>query len=331
MRFFTFIIALFYVISAYSQIPRTPFTGNHLTKVPNAASSVITIYNEYETTKEHKYNVVYKHDGNSVSYGNGYTDIVVDFNNSGQIVKYQELLYGILDEYAYDEKGRILENWNHASKKHYYYTETGTDSIVCWNYVASLGKWYKVSKEEIKYNDNGYKNLHYNFNNDTDTYEYWFTSEYVLDEQKNVIEEREIDRSQANKWTYTYTDKGYIYTVYQPASTPFCRREYIFNDKGDLKKEIYSEWMSNSYWFPVIITTYDYDYSTGITLVENEKETIKINGNFVRIETKEQGTIAVYSINGACIQKSFGPLKVRLEPGIYIAKIVDKSQKILIR
>ena len=43
MRFFTFIIALFYVISAYSQIPRTPFTGNHLTKVPNAASSVITM------------------------------------------------------------------------------------------------------------------------------------------------------------------------------------------------------------------------------------------------------------------------------------------------
>ena len=333
MKRFIFLFLLFInFICVYSQIQETPFSGFYQTVVPNAISCVITIQNEYESDKEKQYNINYIREGNIVKYGNGYTDIVVEYNDKGQIAKYKELLYEISEEYVYDEKGRILETIsNDIHKKHYYYTETNTDSIVYWDYVASTDTWYKTSKDEIIYDLSGYKDFFYNYNNETGNYDYYFTKEYLLDELNRIVEIKETDRLENNKWTYAYTENGFIYTVYQPASSAFCRTEYIFNENNDLSKSIYSEWTKNLYWNPVITTTYDYEYTTGLSKLKAPEVDIKINDNRLCINNPQKVDIAIYDMSGCKIFETKKDVNIALLVGFYVIRYGDQSKKIVVK
>ena len=304
-------VLLLYALSAKPQIPQTPFSGNFLTKVPDAESVIISIHNEYERVKDTRKQIVFQREGNSVTYGNGYTDLVVEFDANGRIARFQELLYGGDEWYSYDDDGRILEVANSNRRTRYYYTNSGTDSIVSWNYVQTLDVWYLTEKEEIKYDNTGYKVSHYQYNNENKQYTYWFTSQYTFDDEKRLTEVRELDRQQSNRWTYAYTDNGYIYTVYQNSPSPFCRTEYIFNENGDLSKTIYSEWMNGSYWFPAITTTYEYKYNeTGIG---------------------ETGAIInLYTANGSKVVSAKGILSIELLPGLYLVEVAGHSRKIFV-
>ncbi|MBQ8224923.1 MAG: hypothetical protein IJZ86_06205 [Bacteroides sp.] len=333
MRILSFLLLfLCGAAEAYSQLQNTPFSGNHQTKVPAAESCIITIIHEYDTPKEKHYNIEYIREGNKVTYGNGYTDIMVEYNSSGQIIRYKELFYNIEEEYIYDQEGRILEVLGTASKKHYYYTGTFTDSIVSWNYAAPVSTWYKTGKEEIIYTETGYNDVHYTYNNESNSYAYWFTAEYVLDELQRVIEIKESDRSQNNRWTYEYTKNGCIYTVYQPAASAFCRTEYTYNSDGDLIKTIYSEWMNNSYWFPVITTTYEYNFLTAINKVKQEPLgiDIKVVGKNLCVHSDSEVSIELYNLQGKVIKRATADLEVSLARGLYILKAGNLSRKISI-
>ena len=333
-RFLSLFFLFINFICVYSQIQETPFSGFYQTVVPNAMSCVITIQNEYESEKEKQYNIDYIREGNIVKYGNGYTDIIVEYNDKRQIAKYKQLLYEISEEYVYDEKGRILETIsNGVHKTHYYYTETNTDSIVYWDYVALTDTWNKTSKNEITYDQSGYKVLIYNFNNETGNYDYWFTKEYLLDELDRIIEVKETDRLENNKWTYTYTENGFIYTVYQPASSAFCRTEYIFNENNDLSKSTYSEWTKNSYWNPVVTTTYEYDYTTGLSKlnVSEVDINININGKQLYINNPEKVDIAIYDMSGCKICEITKDVNIALPIGFYVIHYGDQSKKIVVK
>ena len=329
-----FLICIMEFEYVFSQVQNTPFSGNYQTKVPNASSCVISIRNEYESIKEKQYKIDYIRNGNTVKYGNGYTDIIVEYNTLGQVVKYEELLYEIKEEYIYDEKGRILEiNGNNRSRTHYYYTETNTDSIVSWNYIKSTDSWVKYQKNEIIYNESGYKCVYYNFNNDTGNYDYLFTSEYILDELKRVIEIKELDRSENNRWTYSYTENGYVYTVFQPASTAFCRTEYLYNENGDLTKTIYSEWMNNSYWYPAITTSYNYDYFTGISNLSDSKTDVDISiySNSIHINNPNNINIILYDMSSKKVAETNKGQTISLPSGMYVIQYSNQTKKIIIK
>lgn len=337
------IIALFSIITfglnAQVAIPFTPFTGFYNNVRVLANKAYFKQYTKFEVLKESQ--ITYKHskDGlnDTIYYDNGYIDFISyypdgkmkSYKNS---VRYNPHKYNIEEYYNYDNQERILEIKTPVSIQHFYYTNTGIDSIIRMDYNKIQNKYVPAYKDIVLYFENGYKYRSYQYiieeNRYTDNPK---QSEMFFDEEGRITEvigENSTDLEEK----YIYSENGYTHIAYR-YSIPYSKNDYCFNENGYLIKESLYFWVANDqYWSLDFTAEYDYSYEpTAHEHIEMQSDRIYSSNGSIVIESNNTSIAEIYSITGILIKRfklEPGVIQIPVGRGFYIVSMNNRSIKI---
>lgn len=318
---------------------------NNLISAPKVplVSTVTIDYTHIYDNKEHViYNFEYEWTQNNtnVNFEDQWNEYSAVLNTNGDVIYYEgksktyPYPYECQDTYEYDSQHRVIKKESSGNSRTLaYYTNTDTDSIVTFLYDDYLGKWLKTGKEDVKYFDSYVDRELYRFNNETKNYEYRFTNRNYINSEYRIIKSIDIDSSAGSVYEYTYEKNGYIeFITYFGNDHASFKKEYLFNERGDITSYHYYEWFNGSYWKPCIMIEYSYNYiATSIENIEIE-EKFTIHGH--KILFKEDTEVSICTLNGVILfqgivaQGQFISLPSKQQ--LYILKIGDRVHKVVL-
>lgn len=312
-------------------------------EIPLVSRVTIDYTNVYENKEHVIYDFEYKWTQNNtnVVYEDLWNDYYAILDSNGDVVYYESKSktypypYQIQDTYEYDSQHRVIKRESGESLRTIaYYTNSDTDSVVTWSYESFLGDWLKIEKEEIKHSDSYFDRVFYTYNNETKSYDYKFTNRNYLDSEGRVVKSMDIDSSSGSIYEYIYEENGYTELItYYGGSHASFKKEYVYNNEGDVKSYYYYEWVYDSYWEPCILTEYTYNYITALREEVELDRDFSIRGCDLLFADNIDDEVSIYTIKGICVFKGKVPrgkiISLPAEDSIYILRIGNKVCKIL--
>lgn len=313
-------------------------------QVPLVSTVTIDYTHVYENKLHEVYTFEYEWTQNNtnVTFEDQWNKYYAEMNANGDVVYYEgksktyPYPYSCKDSYEYDSLHRVIKKEsNENSRTLAYYTNTNNDSIVSGSYNDFVGKWIKITKEEIKRTDSYFDRIYYTFNNDTQSYVYRFTNRNYIDSKGRVVKSMDIDSSSGCVYEYSYIENGYTELItYYGSSHASFKKDYIFNGQGYISSYYYYEWFNGSYWKPCIMSEYTYDYIT-VSIEKNEKgKLFSIQGYNILFEVDADTEVSIYTLKGINIfhgKVSCGSvISLPSHEQLYVLKIGNKVFKIII-
>ena len=312
-------------------------------EIPHVSCVTIDYTNVYENKEHVIYNFEYKwtQDNTNVVYEDLWNDYYAIFDTNGDVVYYESKSktypypYQIQDTYEYDSQHRVVKRESGESVRTVaYYTNSDTDSVVTWSYESLLGDWLKIEKEEIKHSDSYFDRAFYSYNNETQSYDYKYTNRNYLDSEGRVVKSMDIDSSAGSTYEYIYEENGYTELItYYGGNHANFKKEYVYNNEGDVKSYYYYEWVNDSYWKPCIMTEYTYNYIAALIEDVEQDRDFYIQGYDLLFAGNIDIEASIYTLKGVCIFSGKVPcgkiISLPAKDSIYILKIGNRVCKIV--
>lgn len=268
----------------------------------------------------------------------------IKYNVDGTMASYSSPVNNWNDKYTYTDDGRIakIEGYNNENKntsRHIYSYDNSTITKMAYNYSEVYDKFFLVYKDVFEYDSDYIKQSEYSYNYETDKWDHPHISISKLDHQGRVIEFG-YDKNGEYIWEhrYTYTNNGYKATLKYPGDI-YVRREYTFNEQGDLIKVLWYEGSDVNDLRLSTTTEYTYTYSN-----PTSNENIKQQG--YKVYSTENGLViennmgnsnikaSIYAITGQLLRTisiSNNRTEIPLSSGIYIVAICNQSHKVMVK
>lgn len=329
------------IANAQFEIPFTPFLDNYMAKITKANKVHVKQYNNYEILNE--YDVYYQYSLDSMGVvirgkmSDSRYDRYITYYPDGKMKTFKQLVSGYDDTFTYTDDGRILEINSTVNRKLYYYTNTGTDSIVAMGYNKIQNKFIPVWKNIIIYNSNGYEVYDFQYSLDLGDYANPKKSIYKRDLEGRIIEQDFSSETYYEGCKYFYTENGYTQIVYN-RGVEYNKCEYTFNDKGDLLKSSLFFWnATGQYWMLDNTCDYTYYYSNATSNDNIEKHTCGVSVQdktlLIKSDTPNKN-ISIYSIYGKLLRQvslNDNIIQIPMESGVYLIRIGEENHKVMIR
>lgn len=270
----------------------------------------------YHNVESFEFDVEIKRNSNGLSdtiVGAGGGDMYLTYDVNDRLVCLEQPYSNTYEEYTYTKDGKLLTVESAYSKAQCYYTNTGIDSMVRWNYNQVYNKFIPESKTVIKYITGGYcLSLFY----------------YIIEKGEYSIPTNTIFKFGENRLeSISYSDLDNINVN--------IRNEYFFDEKGYQIKSVNYNWNSKEkYWqlyYAEERTYYNNIVDNEKTLFSSDNRIYGAINNIIVDYTKIEGDVFVYNINGNLINRSKVNLGINFIPmnaGIYVVLLDGKSIKI---
>lgn len=268
----------------------------------------------------------------------------IKYNVDGTMASFSSPVNNWNDTYTYTDDGRIAKiegktNENKNSFRCIYSYDNSTITKMFYHYSEVYDKFFLTHKEVFEYDSDYIKHTDYSYNDETDKWEHPNISISKVDHQGRVIEYG-YDNNGEYSWQfrYTYTNNGYKETL-KYLGDSYVRREYTFNEQGDLIKVLWYEGSDVNDLRLSTTTEYTYTYSN-----PTSNENIKQQG--YKVYSTENGLViennmgnsnikaSVYAITGQLLRTisiSNNRTEIPLSSGIYIVVIYNQSHKVMVK
>lgn len=270
----------------------------------------------------------------------------IKYNLDGTMASFSSPVNKWNDIYTYTDDGKILKIENKANKDKVisysmYSYNNSTLTITFYHYSEIYDKFFVSGKSVFERNKDYIKQIDHLYYIETGE---WEVSEiydiYKLDTYGRMIETGWYDKKGKYNLNsqYSYTNNGYI--VYSKFNNRnYAIREYTFDDRGDLIKEIWYNWNENGSKNLSSITDYTYTYPNPTSNEKIKQQDYKVYSikNRLIIENyigDNNVKASIYLITGQLLKIvsiSNNRTEIPLASGFYVVVMNNQSYKVRIK
>lgn len=313
---------------------------------PKASKVHCKRYNHFEILQEWDKYYDYSKDSLSITVRAPWGIQYVKYNLDGTMASYSSPVNNWNDTYIYTEEGNILKiesKTNEGNDSHYCLFNYTNSTVTKTDYTYSkvYNKFLITSRDIFEYNKDFIKYTIQLYNIDTNNWENEQNYDiYKLDDYGRVIEGGWCDKDGRYKirLQFSYTDNGYI--QYETGDNRnYSIREFTFNDRGDLIKEIWYYKNEDGSKNLSSITEYTYTYPNPTSNENIKQQDYKIysteNGLVIENNIGDSNIkTSIYTITGQLLRTisiSDNKTEIPLNSGIYIVVANNQSYKVKVK
>lgn len=302
-------------------------------------------YNRFEILDEWDKYYDYSKDSLSLTVKAPWGIQYVKYNVDGTMASFSSPVNNWNDTYTYTDDGRIAKiegktNKNKDSYRFIYSYDNSTITKMVYHYSEVYDKFFLTSKKVSEYDNDYIKHTEYSYNDETDKWEHPNISISKVDHQGRLIEYGWYDNKGEYSWQlrYTYTNNGYKETS-KHLGYSYVRREYVFNEQGDLIKLLWYEGANIDNLGLSTTTEYTYTYPNPTSNENIKQQNYKVysteNGLVIENNIRDSNIKAsIYAITGQLLRTisiSDNRTEIPLSSGIYIVVLDNQSYKVKVK